>query len=219
MINEGGFMKRRQQGRSIEERYKTACGNRLVCLIGVGILLILPVLGYVFHKWLSEELSFPSSEEWAYMPLNFGTYGLMGVLAILIVVLIVCTIKVLIHSIPGTGFTLFGCLLSLGATILFYGLCVSVGMGVFTCLYHLYQKIEPAIDFMIFDIHIEGGNPVFGPAGTMGVALLSTILYGALLLAVLTGAMINWMRVRKLKLPAMEERRVQEEKERAAEAE
>lgn len=189
------------KAQSIEERFNKAKRIKNFFLFSTIVLLIMPFFGYVVDKVISEGFSMPSAEEWQYFPLNWGTYGLMGFVGIFLIALVISTIIVLFRSISTTGFTLFGFILSLGGTILFYGLIVSafVGLASWTS-----KKFSTDFEFTLLGIYVNGNKSIPGISETLGVALLMSLFYDSILIICLIATIISWKHYHILKIPAEE---------------
>lgn len=202
--------------RSVEEKYVRANRVRSMFLTCTIVLLVMPVVGYVVDKLVSERLVFPTREEWRYFPINFGTYGLMGFIGVGLIILIIATIVVLIKMMQTNGFSLFGVLFSIGGTILFYGLIVSAFVGVVSWISNV---IRTDFVFSFLGAYIDGSKTIPGISDTLGVAVLNTSLYCFILALCIIGTMMSWRRCQRLKIPALEERRIRETKEQRADEE
>jgi len=154
------------------------------------VMLIVPVVGYIFDGLLLDGLVLPTAEELRWLPLNFGTYGIIGICAFLILFLIVVTIKVLISSIGATGFSIVGIIVSLGAAILVYGLLASAFIGVLTWIYN---TININFAFSVLGMNIAGSQPIPGISETLGVALVGILIYVVPLLIIVFKA-LSWNR-------------------------
>ena len=127
------------------------------------IFCLLPIVGY----FADSGFTLPSLSDILWLPLNFGTYGIGGIFVVFALVLIIASLYVLVSCIRRLGLSFLGIVLSIGATILFYGLAVTVLVEGISLLYSLLSNFLGAL--MSWEIP--------GVSETLGGAIFSSLLY------------------------------------------
>ena len=105
-----------------------------------------------------------------WLPVNFGTYGICGISSIYLILLIVAALATFVSCIRSTG---LGLIASAVAGVLVFG----VGFTIFEkVLVWLYRSFDTSIQITILGMTVNGAVEI-PVSGTLGGALLNTVLY------------------------------------------
>jgi hypothetical protein len=189
--------------KNLEIQYKKAQQRSGTFLIFTFLLLIFVVVGYI-----AEPIKPPIQEVLPWLPINFGAYGIVGINLSFAIILAILAIVLLISCICSMG--IIGGFL---VFVLVYGVLASG-------LFWIFQKTENIlyVEFMfsILNVNIVSTQPVPGFSETLGVALISSLLFTVPFLFCTTSTLYYIHKCIRLKGPATTERILREEAERAA---
>lgn len=143
----------------MEKKRKT---YRNIALVMIG----LAVIGVIISLILEE--TEPGWMTW--LPVNLGTYGIGGICAVYLFLLIAAALATFLSCIRDTGIGLIG---SAVISMLVYG----VGFTLFEkVVVWLYRSINTNFEVSFFGTTLNGAAEI-PVSGTLGAALLNTVLY------------------------------------------
>ena len=131
-----------------------------------------------------------------WLPINFGTYGISGISSIYLILLILAALATFVYCIRSTG---LGLLASAVAGVFVFG----VGFTIFEkVLVWIYRSFDTSIEITILGMTVNGAVEI-PVSGTLGGALLNTVLYTVpfmfcLIRTILLSCKVNRMRTREI---------------------
>ena len=190
------------------EKYEWVCTKRVIFTFLLVVMTVLPGVGYVLDKGFVA----PSIEEVLYFPINLGAYALTGLIGAALVLALLCTVIAFVPLI-----TSFGIILGLILTVLLFvllALLLVLGSGSVVI-----ANTSLPFEFSVFGVLISSEMPVPGFSETLGMALLSSLLFFVPYILVWVACMRSRKSCKELKVPAQQAQTFLEEEElRAADA-
>ena len=156
----------KEKAKETIEKYEWVCTKRVIFTFLLIVMTVLPGIGYVLDKGFVV----PTMEEVLYFPINLGAYALTGLIGAALVLALLCTVIAFVPLITSFGI-IFGVILTVLLFLLLAVLLVAgIGSGVAAI-------ISLPFEFSVFGVLISSEMPVPGFSETLGMALLSSLLF------------------------------------------
>lgn len=170
-----------EQLAKLEKKRKTYRNIALVMLglVVIGVIVSL-VLAEVEPRWVT------------WIPVNLGTYGIGGISTIYLFLLIAAALVTFVSCIRNTGMGLIG---SAVVSVLVFGLGFTLFEKV---VVWLYRSIDTNFEISFLGITMNGATEI-PVSGTLGAALLNTLIYTLPFLFCSAKALFYYRKVSKIK--------------------